>query len=376
MSKAAPGPITCAILLLLLSGALCHADDGTEEDAASANLALGKPVSATVDFEGQDRPERAVDGKRWQEDGWWAGVSWPSALEIDLGEKQEIGTVFVFLYADGIRCYPHKIEVSDDGENWRVVSDKSDLDTPVTREGVTHEFAATEARYVRVHVLTNTVNQAVHITEVEVYAPGEAPEPPKPPELPEPDADGFISLFNGEDFTGWIGDTGGYIVENGAIVCQPGGNLYTAYEFSDFVLRFEFLLTPGANNGLGIRTPPYGDAAYLGMELQILDNSSEHYKDLPPYCYHGSVYGVIPAKRGFLKTVGDWNSQEVIAKGPQITVILNGETIVDGDILKASEGGTMDGRDHPGLRAERGHIGFLGHGSRVEFRNLRIKPLE
>ena len=148
-------------------------------------------------------------------------------------------------------------------------------------------------------------------------------------------------------------------------------------EYKDFVFRFEFKLTPGANNGLGIRTPTEGDAAYVGMELQILDNDAPIYKNLEPYQYHGSVYGVIPAKRGALKPVGEWNYQEVIAKANHIKVILNGEVIVDGDIAKASDNGkaTADHKQHPGLLNEKGHIGFLGHGSEVHFRNIRIKEL-
>ena len=104
------------------------------------------------------------------------------------------------------------------------------------------------------------------------------------------------------------------------IVVKPeeggsGGNLYTEKEYSNFILRFEFQLTPGANNGLGIHAPLGGDAAYQGKELQILDNTAEKYAKLKPYQYHGSVYGIIPAKRGFLKPIGEWNSQEVTVNG-------------------------------------------------------------
>ena len=152
-------------------------------------------------------------------------------------------------------------------------------------------------------------------------------------------------------------------------------NLYTKEEYDNFVFRFEFMLTPGANNGLGIRTPMEGDAAYVGMELQILDNDAPVYENLEKHQYHGSVYGVIPAKRGYLKPLGEWNYQEVIANGDQITVILNGTTILDGDIREASKDGTLDNRDHPGLLNESGHIGFLGHGSKLKFRNIRIKEL-
>lgn len=191
--------------------------------------------------------------------------------------------------------------------------------------------------------------------------------------------EGFELLFNGENLDGWVGNKTDYVVEDGVIVIYPGrggsGNLFTEKEYANFNFRFEFQLTPGANNGLGIRAPLEGDAAYNGMELQILDNTADKYKDLKVYQYHGSVYGVIPAKRGFLKPVGEWNVQEVIVEGDNIKVLLNGEVIVDGNIKEARKGGTMDGKKHPGLKNKKGHIGFLGHGDVVRFRSIRIKVL-
>jgi hypothetical protein len=206
----------------------------------------------------------------------------------------------------------------------------------------------------------------------------ERPEPFRLSE--EEEKEGFRVLFDGTNMHEWTGNTKDYVLGDGNIVMHPsksfGGNLYTKDEFDNFVLRFEFMLTPGANNGLGIRTPMEGDAAYVGMELQILDNEAPIYKDLQPYQYHGSVYGVIPAKRGYLKPTGEWNYQEVIADGDHIKVILNGTTILDGNIREAAKNGTMDHKDHPGLFNKKGHIGFLGHGSEVKFRNIRIKELK
>jgi hypothetical protein len=192
--------------------------------------------------------------------------------------------------------------------------------------------------------------------------------------------EGFTPLFNGKDLTGWIGATKGYVPdEEGNLVCKGGGNLLTAKKYSDFIFRFDFKLTPGANNGLGIRLPEKGHPSYAGMELQILDNSAEKYAKLRDYQYHGSIYGVVPAKRGHQKPVGEWNTQEVIAKGKRIRVNLNGATIVDADLAKIIESGkTADGRGvkgHQGITRSTGRIGFLGHGSSLWFRNPRIKEL-
>jgi hypothetical protein len=189
---------------------------------------------------------------------------------------------------------------------------------------------------------------------------------------------GFKSLFNGKDLAGWQGDKTGYRVEDGKLVALKTGrgNLYTEQEYSDFVVRFDFRLEPGANNGLAVRAPPTGDAAYEGMEVQILDDTHEQYKTIQPYQHHGSVYGIAAAKTGHLKPVGEWNSEEVVCRGRQVTVNLNGTTIVDVNLDEASQPQTIDKRAHPGLKRESGHLGLCGHGARVEFANFRIRPLE
>jgi hypothetical protein len=190
---------------------------------------------------------------------------------------------------------------------------------------------------------------------------------------------GFKLLFDGTNLDNWVGNKAGYLLQDGAIVVNPqstsGGNLYTKDEYSDFEYRFEFQLTPGANNGLGIRAPLEGDAAYVGMELQILDSEADIYKNLQPYQYHGSIYGVVPARRGYLRPIGEWNEEVVVVKGTRVKVILNGETITDADIKEPSINGTMDHKEHPGLKRTTGHIGFLGHGDVVRFRNIRVLPL-
>jgi hypothetical protein len=187
----------------------------------------------------------------------------------------------------------------------------------------------------------------------------------------------YQPLFNGRDLAGWTGDTSGYKVVDGVIVSPTtgSGRLFTADEYSDFSFRFDFKLTAGGNNGVGIRTPLEGDPAYVGLEIQILDNDADVYKTIQPWQAHGSVYGIVPAKRGYLKPVGEWNHEEIIANGRHVTVVLNGATIVDANLDEATKSGTLDGKDHPGLKRDKGHIGFLGHGAKIEFRDLRIKKL-
>ncbi len=192
--------------------------------------------------------------------------------------------------------------------------------------------------------------------------------------------EGFVPLFDGRSLKGWIlvhGKGRGYTVENGAIVCPEdgGGNLFTEKEYADFILRLEWRLWEGGNNGIGIRAPLEGDAAYAGMEIQILDDEAEVYQKmrLRPAQYTGSIYDVVPARRGHVRRNGAWNEQEIVADGRRIQVRLNGQLITDANLDEIRDFEML--KKHPGLQRRSGHIGFLGHGTRVEFRNVRIREL-
>ncbi|MBM3813575.1 MAG: DUF1080 domain-containing protein [Acidimicrobiia bacterium] len=192
---------------------------------------------------------------------------------------------------------------------------------------------------------------------------------------------GFLTLFDGKSLNGWTlmekrNPTPGYIVENGMIVCPAngGGNLLTDREFSNFILRLEFRMEPGGNNGIGIRAPLAGDIAYSGMEIQILDHDHARYRGrLKPTQYHGSIYNLFPAKTGALKPAGEWNEQEITADGRRVHVKVNGIVVVDADLDSIKDPALL--QKHPGIARAGGRVGFLGHGSRVEFRNIRIKEL-
>lgn len=178
------------------------------------------------------------------------------------------------------------------------------------------------------------------------------------------------SLFNGKDLTGWKGE--GYVVEDGAIACTPQGkNLITEETFANYVLDFEFKLTPGANNGLGIHYPGEGDGAYTGMEIQILDSTDPKYKDLKDYQFHAGIYTLKAAKQGFLKPIGEWNHERVTVNGSSVTVEVNGNVALTANLDEISAANPK----HEGVKRRAGHIGWMGHGDKVSFRNINISEI-
>ncbi|GHV64968.1 hypothetical protein FACS1894199_04490 [Bacteroidia bacterium] len=211
----------------------------------------------------------------------------------------------------------------------------------------------------------------VYVKELERPAPFELSAQEK--------KEGYKVLFDGTNMHEWKGNTVDYRIEEACISLRPdgnsGGNLYTTKEYGNFIFRFEFQLPAGANNGVGIRTEGNKDAAYNGMEIQILDHKNPIYKWIKPYQAHGSVYGVIASDGTSPKIGGEWNYEEIVADGDHIKVTLNGKVILDGNIREAAKNGTIDKEEHPGLFNKTGYIGFLGHGSNVKFKNIRIKEL-
>ena len=190
-------------------------------------------------------------------------------------------------------------------------------------------------------------------------------------------AEGFASVFDGKTLDGWGGPVANYEVEDGKLRCKSGagGTIYHKQELGDFAARVQFKVPPGGNNGLAIRYPGEGDTAYVGMcELQVLDDTAAKYAGkLDPRQYHGSVYGVVPATRGYLRPVGEWNFEEVTVVGPRIKVELNGTVILDADVTKAKD--FMAQSAHPGLSRKTGFFGFAGHNDPVEFKDVMIKPM-
>ncbi len=189
---------------------------------------------------------------------------------------------------------------------------------------------------------------------------------------------GYVRAFDGETLKGWKvagGDPNAYVPDHGVLLCHPSaGNLFLENEYSDFSFKFDFKLDHGANNGIGIRTSFHGDAAYLGMECQVLDDDDPMYAHLEPGQYHSSLYKVVPAIRGSLKPAGEWNTETITAVGRHIKVVVNGKTTVDADLNKVNDPEVF--AVHPGFRRAKGYIGFLGHGpAECAFRNIFIRDM-
>ncbi len=186
-------------------------------------------------------------------------------------------------------------------------------------------------------------------------------------------------IFNGRNLDGWslVGGKGpGYVVEDGVLVCPAdgGGNLFTDRDYTNFVFRFEFKMAPGGNNGVGIRAPLSGDVAYSGMEIQILDHNDAQYKGkIKPEQHHGSVYDLIASTAENFKPLGEWNTEEIKVDGRRVVVTLNGKMITNADLKTITDPAVL--KKHPGVLRESGRIGFLGHGTRVEFRNITVEEL-
>jgi hypothetical protein len=192
--------------------------------------------------------------------------------------------------------------------------------------------------------------------------------------------EGFQALFNGKDLTGWRVNEGGNLkvwgAEKGILYVNGsgGGWLMTEKEYNDFELRLEFKLPKAGNSGValrcGLKGNPHSEA---GMEIQILDDEwhKKNYKGLKNTQLTGSIYDLVPPSKDALKPIGEWNKMCIIAKGPQITVELNAEKIVDANLndYKDKE------KNHKGMMNKKGHLGLQSHDGRVEFRSLYVKEL-
>ena len=177
-----------------------------------------------------------------------------------------------------------------------------------------------------------------------------------------------VPLFNGRDLSGWTGAD--YQIKDGVMIAR-GKILRSEREYSNYEFEFEFSLPAGGNNGIGIHYPGKGRASSVAMELQILDNSHPKYSKLKDSQYHGSLYKLQAAKRGFLNPVGEWNQQKITVNGPKMVVELNGTVILDANLDELAKKNPK----HKGVKRRKGYICFCGHNSAVKFRKMSITEL-
>ena len=190
----------------------------------------------------------------------------------------------------------------------------------------------------------------------------------------EPPA-GFVSLFNGKDLAGWkaTGNMKVWGADNGVIFCDKGGGgwLLTEKEYANYELRFEYKLPKLGNSGVALRTPFEGDPAYVGMELQLIDDLN--WKGLQTWQQTGAIYNVVPPATVANKPIGEWNQMRIVAKGRLILVENNGEVLV---LANLDDYAKEHGKRHPGILRDTGRIGFQSYNLRVEYRNIYLKELK
>jgi hypothetical protein len=191
-------------------------------------------------------------------------------------------------------------------------------------------------------------------------------------------ADGWQELFNGKDFTGWQDTSGGkpgWGIEQGALARREGaGYIWSKERFGDFILDLEFK-TEG-NSGVFFRTDHPKDCVQTGIEMQVyppVKTPNQH------SC--GAVYNCAAPSKEMAKRDA-WNHVVITALDNRITVVMNGEQIVDMDLNQWTEPHkNPDGSKNKFRTAlkdfkREGHIGFQDHGANVWYRNVRIKPLD
>jgi len=199
--------------------------------------------------------------------------------------------------------------------------------------------------------------------------------------------DGFSPLFPGDSLAGWkISDWSDlrtpqkvpgtpWKMENGVLYgLNKRTWIYSAKEYSDFILKFDTKISRGSNGGIGLRFPPEGDPAYKGMEIQVVDHEVYYRGSSLPQQRTGSIYDEIAAKDA-VRPVGQWNSWEITARGSRVTIVLNKQRVINADLSRETKARQQKG---PPLanRPLRGHIGFQNLNGTITLRNIMIKELD
>ncbi len=172
-----------------------------------------------------------------------------------------------------------------------------------------------------------------------------------------------VKLFNGSDLTGWkprnSSVKNGWLAKDGMLVNEaPGNDLLTEKLFTDFKLHAEFRYPKGSNSGVYLRGR---------YEVQIEDD----YGQEPDSHKIGGVYGFLTPCVNASKKPGEWQILEVTLIGREVTIVLNGERIIDRQTIPGITGGALDSDE-----GKPGPIMLQGDHGRIEFRNLTIVPAD
>jgi hypothetical protein len=196
-------------------------------------------------------------------------------------------------------------------------------------------------------------------------------------------------LFDGKSLHGWITSSGepvtrGWTVENGQLVRESrGGSIYTAEEYGDFDLSFEWKIARRGNSGVKYRVAHYkkgvyGNPGWLGCEYQIYDDIGRR---PGPEFSTGAIYGLYAPSSGKpLRPVGEFNESRIVIHGSTIEHWLNGAKILETDTasddwkkrVAASKFGEVEGF----FKNRKGRIELQDHGSKVWFRNITLRRLD
>jgi hypothetical protein len=172
-----------------------------------------------------------------------------------------------------------------------------------------------------------------------------------------------VELFNGKDLTGWkprLADVkNGWTVRDGLLVnAEPGNDLLTEQKFTDFRVQTEFRYPKGSNSGVYLRGR---------YEVQIEDNYGEE----PESHRIGGIYGFLTPRVNAARKPGEWQTLDVTLVGRVVTVVLNGERIIDRQTIPGITGGALDSDE-----GAPGPILLQGDHGPIEFRNVTLTPAE
>lgn len=198
--------------------------------------------------------------------------------------------------------------------------------------------------------------------------------------------EGWILLFNGENYDGWICNNGKEVasqVVDGCMQPYQSGGYIVIHEkqFGDFVLKCDVKMPDPCNSGVFFRIEDPKNPVHTGFEIQVATGKGTSCHDF------GAIYDLVPLKKNASKGPNEWNSLEIRAKGPEISVKLNGELVCEMNCDEFDEPGerAIEG-DHKyelnGKKravkdfARKGYIGFQDHGHPVWYKNVKLLPVD